>query len=121
MKLEDLFVKPETRGMGVGKAFFAELARVAEEKVSPRSYCLGEFDRSVRVAFSPGLCPDRLVCAQGTLWSDPSCLVPTHGCYQWNTPSIDFYEKSLGASAMSEWMGMRLEGGGIQNLKQFAL
>lgn len=32
-KLEDLFVKPETRGMGVGKAFFAELAKVAEEKV----------------------------------------------------------------------------------------
>ena len=32
-KLEDLFVKPETRGMGVGKAFFAELAKIAEAKV----------------------------------------------------------------------------------------
>lgn len=42
-------------------------------------------------------------------------------CSQWNQPSIDFYEKSLGASAMSEWMGMRLEGEGIANLKKFTL
>lgn len=40
---------------------------------------------------------------------------------QWNQPSIDFYEKVLGASAMHEWMGMRLEGQGISNLKKFAL
>ncbi|PSR70595.1 hypothetical protein PHLCEN_2v13533 [Hermanssonia centrifuga] len=76
-KLEDLFVKPETRGMGVGKAFFAELAKVAEEKADA-----------------------------------------THD--QWNQPSIDFYEKSLGATAMSEWMGMRLTGDGIKNLEKFA-
>ncbi|KAJ3540857.1 hypothetical protein NM688_g6165 [Phlebia brevispora] len=80
--LEDLFVKPETRGMGVGKAFFVELAKVAEEKDC------GRLDWSV---------------------------------LKWNQPSIDFYEKSLGASAMSEWMGMRLEGEGISNLKKFAL
>jgi hypothetical protein len=36
---------------------------------------------------------------------------------QWNQPSIDFYEKRLGAKAMSEWMGMRLEGEGIKNLR----
>jgi len=40
---------------------------------------------------------------------------------KWNQPSIDFYEKGLGAKAMSEWMGMRLEGQGIENLKKFAI
>ena len=39
VKLEDLFVKPEARGAGVGKAFFAELAKVAEEKVSSSHFC----------------------------------------------------------------------------------
>ncbi len=39
---------------------------------------------------------------------------------QWNQPSIDFYEKKLEASAMSDWMGMRLEEAGIENLKKFA-
>ncbi|KAH9941647.1 acyl-CoA N-acyltransferase [Epithele typhae] len=38
---------------------------------------------------------------------------------KWNQPSIDFYEKALGATSMSEWMGMRLEGNQIQNLRQF--
>lgn len=38
---------------------------------------------------------------------------------QWNQPSIDFYEKTLGATAMSDWMGMRLEEAGIENLKKF--
>ncbi|KAH9951564.1 acyl-CoA N-acyltransferase [Amylocystis lapponica] len=39
---------------------------------------------------------------------------------KWNQPSIDFYEKSLNATPMLEWMGMRLETDGIdrlQNLK----
>jgi hypothetical protein len=39
---------------------------------------------------------------------------------QWNQPSIDFYEQSLGATMMSEWVGMRLEEDGIENLKRFA-
>lgn len=39
---------------------------------------------------------------------------------QWNKPSIDFYEKALGAKSMSEWMGMRLEEEEIANLKTFA-
>ena len=38
---------------------------------------------------------------------------------QWNQPSIDFYEKRLGAKPMSEWMGMRLEEEGIDSLKNF--
>lgn len=32
-QLEDLFVTPECRGLGIGKALFAELGKVAEEKV----------------------------------------------------------------------------------------
>lgn len=43
-------------------------------------------------------------------------LEPIH---QWNQPSINFYEKTLGASALSEWVGMRLEEGGIEGLKKF--
>ncbi|KAH7907295.1 acyl-CoA N-acyltransferase [Hygrophoropsis aurantiaca] len=80
--LEDLFVKPETRNIGVGKALFAELAKVAQEKNCAR------LDWSV---------------------------------LKWNTPSIDFYEKVLQASSMHDWMGMRLEERGIENLKQFAV
>ncbi|KAJ3484823.1 hypothetical protein NLI96_g5377 [Meripilus lineatus] len=68
--LEDLYVNPDFRGSGIGKAFFAELSKIAEEK--------------------------------------------------WNQPSIDFYEKTLDASPMSEWMGMRLEEAGIAKLKRFA-
>jgi len=40
---------------------------------------------------------------------------------QWNTPSIAFYEKTLEAKGMEEWMGMRLEEHGIENLKKFAV
>ncbi|KAH9839121.1 acyl-CoA N-acyltransferase [Rhodofomes roseus] len=79
--LEDLFVDESYRGKGVGKAFFAELAKVAQEKNCAR------LDWSV---------------------------------LKWNQPSIDFYEKKLSATAMSEWMGMRLEEGGIENLKKLA-
>ena len=39
--------------------------------------------------------------------------------YQWNKPSIDFYEKVLGAHEMSEWRIMRLEGEEIGNLRKF--
>jgi GNAT superfamily N-acetyltransferase len=35
---------------------------------------------------------------------------------KWNQPSIDFYEKRLGATRMSAWVGMRLEGDGIARL-----
>ncbi|KAI0725281.1 acyl-CoA N-acyltransferase [Fomitopsis betulina] len=76
--LEDLFVDETYRGKGVGKAFFAELAKVAQEKNCAR------LDWSV---------------------------------LKWNQPSIDFYEKKLGATAMSEWMGMRLEEEGIEGLQ----
>jgi len=38
---------------------------------------------------------------------------------KWNQPSIDFYEKGLGATAMKEWEGMRLEGEAIKGLRKF--
>ena len=38
---------------------------------------------------------------------------------KWNTPSIKFYEgEQVGANAMSEWMGMRVEGEGLQKLAE---
>ena len=40
--------------------------------------------------------------------------------FQWNQPSIEFYDKTLGATAMTEWMGMRLEGEDIRKLRRFA-
>ncbi|KAF9051580.1 acyl-CoA N-acyltransferase [Panaeolus papilionaceus] len=78
--LEDLYVKPEHRSLGVGKAFFGHLGKIAQEKGCAR------LDWSV---------------------------------LKWNQPSIDFYEKRLGAKPMTEWMGMRLEGEGIDDLKKF--
>ncbi|KAF4618658.1 hypothetical protein D9613_009947 [Agrocybe pediades] len=78
--LEDLYVKPENRSQGVGKAFFGHLGKIAQEKNCAR------LDWSV---------------------------------LKWNQPSIDFYEKRLGAKPMPEWMGMRLEEEGIENLKKF--
>ncbi|KAF9225821.1 acyl-CoA N-acyltransferase [Gyrodon lividus] len=81
MYLEDLFVKPEARNMGIGKALFAELGTIAQKK-----NC-GRLDWSVLT---------------------------------WNEPSIAFYEKVLSAKRMDGWMGMRLTGEGIENLKKFA-
>ncbi|KAF7316370.1 N-acetyltransferase domain-containing protein [Mycena indigotica] len=79
MHLEDLYVTPESRGSGLGKALFAELGKIAQEKNCAR------LDWSV---------------------------------LKWNQPAIDFYEKALKAKPMSEWMGMRLEEGGIEDLKE---
>ncbi|KAJ7754516.1 acyl-CoA N-acyltransferase [Mycena metata] len=80
MYLEDLYVSPESRGKGLGKALFAELGRIAQEKECAR------LDWSV---------------------------------LKWNAPSIAFYEKTLNASPMSEWLGMRLQEDGIESLKKF--
>ncbi|KXN82195.1 Diamine acetyltransferase 2 [Leucoagaricus sp. SymC.cos] len=76
--LEDLFVKPEYRSFGVGKALFRKLGEVAQAK---------------------------------------DCARLDWAVLKWNQPSIDFYEKKLGATMMSEWVGMRLEEDGISNLK----
>ncbi|KZW02045.1 acyl-CoA N-acyltransferase [Exidia glandulosa HHB12029] len=78
--LEDLFVTPEARGWGIGKALFGELGKEAEANDCSR------IDWSV---------------------------------LKWNQPSIDFYEKVLGAEAMSEWQGMRLTTEGIKRLEKF--
>nr|GAT59205.1 predicted protein [Mycena chlorophos] len=79
--LEDLYVSPESRGTGLGKALFAELGKIAQEKNCAR------LDWSV---------------------------------LKWNQPAIDFYEKALKATAMGEWMGMRLDEAGIESLTKFA-
>ncbi|KZT03815.1 acyl-CoA N-acyltransferase [Laetiporus sulphureus 93-53] len=79
--LEDLYVEPEYRSAGIGKALFSELGRVAQER---------------------------------------NCARMDWSVLKWNQPSIDFYEKRLGATAMSEWMGMRLDEDGIERLKQLA-
>ncbi|THV04684.1 acyl-CoA N-acyltransferase [Dendrothele bispora CBS 962.96] len=79
--LEDLYVSPEYRSHGVGKALFGELAKVAKEK---------------------------------------NCARLDWAVLKWNQPSIDFYEKRVGAKAMSEWEGMRLEEQGIDNLLGWA-
>ena len=49
------------------------------------------------------------------------CLLTFKLTLQWNTPSITFYEEGLGAAMMSEWVGMRLEEEGIENLKRFSI
>ncbi|KAJ6588765.1 acyl-CoA N-acyltransferase [Mycena capillaripes] len=82
MYLEDLYVSPESRGQGVGKALFGALGRIAKEKECAR------LDWSV---------------------------------LKWNHPSIAFYEHTLSATQMSEWVGMRLDEGGIERLERFAL
>jgi hypothetical protein len=40
---------------------------------------------------------------------------------KWNAPSIGFYEQTLKAKRMEEWVGMRLEDGtgGIEALRRF--
>ena len=35
---------------------------------------------------------------------------------RWNKPSIDFYEKIIGATELSEWMGMRVDGPALKKL-----
>lgn len=81
-QLEDLFVSETSRGAGVGKALFGELAAVAQEN---------------------------------------NCARMDWAVLKWNKPSIDFYEKALGAIPMSEWQGMRLEEDGIERLKRFRI
>ncbi len=50
MYLEDLFVEPSCRGLGIGKAMFAELARIAVDRGCERLdwWCLDWNERSVR-------------------------------------------------------------------------
>jgi GNAT superfamily N-acetyltransferase len=74
--LEDLFVRPEARGSGLGKALLKRLAALAVERDCARLE-----------------------------WS----------VLDWNEPSIQFY-KALGAKAMDEWTGMRVDGQALSEL-----
>jgi GNAT superfamily N-acetyltransferase len=74
--LEDLFVRPEFRGKGIGKALLVHLAQVAIQNNCGRM-----------------------------VWQ----------VLDWNTPAIQFYE-SLGASALKEWITMRVKGETLEKL-----
>jgi GNAT superfamily N-acetyltransferase len=95
-QLEDLYVAPEHRNLGVGKALFGHLGKVAEENDCPR------LDWAVLKVCCLIVCP--------------SC---SNILAQWNAPSIAFYEQVLGAKPMDEWKGMRLETEGIRNLRKY--
>ncbi|TFK26587.1 acyl-CoA N-acyltransferase [Coprinopsis marcescibilis] len=53
----------------------------------------------------------------GAIAQSKDCARLDWAVLKWNQPSIDFYEKRLGAKPMSEWVGMRLDESGIEDLK----
>jgi GNAT superfamily N-acetyltransferase len=73
---EDVFVRPQWRGDGIGRALFAAVAAVAAER---------GYERLDWVVLD------------------------------WNEPAIDFYE-GLGASHLSDWQTMRLDGDGLRRV-----
>ncbi|KAF8462096.1 acyl-CoA N-acyltransferase [Russula ochroleuca] len=52
---------------------------------------------------------------------DKDCARMDWSVLKWNQPSIDFYEKCLHAKAQDEWLGMRLDEEGIENLKNITM
>jgi hypothetical protein len=65
-----------------------------------------------------GLWPYGLVGAQGRKSTTHTYATRSDSSnVKWNQPSIDFYEKYLHAKPQDEWLGMRLEVDGIENLK----
>jgi len=52
---------------------------------------------------------------------DQDCARMDWSVLKWNQPSIDFYEKCLHAKAQDEWLGMRLDEEGIENLKNITM
>ena len=76
--LEDLFVLPEERGKGYGKALLKHLAHIAVER---------------------------------------GCGRLEWACLDWNTPSIEFYTRGMGAVPMDQWTVYRLTG---ETLRQAA-
>lgn len=65
-KLEDLFVKPEYRSKGVGKRFFGELGKIAQEKVCRRVFRIWRGTNAITLLIEE-LRPARLVRTQGKL------------------------------------------------------
>ncbi len=74
--VEDLFVRPAFRGLGIGKALLLRVAAIAHTEKCGRLQ-----------------------------WD----------VLEWNEPAIAFYEK-LGASMMTEWRIMRVDGDGLAKL-----
>lgn len=69
------------------------------------------------------MCPHGLDCFEGealiVYYSVTDMMPHNPAMYQWNKPSIDFYEQKLGAIAMSDWLNMRLNEDGIIRLREF--
>lgn len=74
--VEDIFVRPEQRGRGIGRALLARVAEWAMERGCARLE-----------------------------WS----------ALDWNEPALRFYE-GIGATRMSGWRMLRLQGGALQAL-----
>ena len=93
-QLEDLFVIPKARNIGVGKAFFAELGKIAESKVySTCRYCPCNTNSRSRMS---GLRSPRLVRTQGKFF----VCVRTHRfhnpCISGTSLQLTFTMKVLG-------------------------
>jgi len=56
----------------------------------------------------------------GKIAQQENCARMDWSVLKWNTPSIDFYEKKLKATKMDDWVGMRLEEDGIEELTKLA-
>jgi len=56
----------------------------------------------------------------GKIAQEKNCARMDWSVLKWNTPSIDFYEKKLKATKMDDWVGMRLEEDGIEELTKLA-
>jgi len=56
----------------------------------------------------------------GKIAQEKNCARMDWSVLKWNTPSIDFYEKKLKATKMDDWVGMRLEEDGIEELANLA-
>ncbi|TYJ55885.1 hypothetical protein B9479_003408 [Cryptococcus floricola] len=87
--LEDLYVKPSERNLGLGKRLFGELGVIAKEKGCQRM--------------------EWRVLKAGFHCSWPKSFRADQRV-QWNEPSIAFYTQCLKADPQSEWEGMRIEG-----------
>ncbi|KAF7360450.1 Acyl-CoA N-acyltransferase [Mycena venus] len=57
----------------------------------------------------------------GRVAREKNCARLDWAVLKWNEPSIGFYEKTLHATQMSDWVGMRLDEAGIASLERFAL
>lgn len=136
MYLEDLFVRPEWRGRGFGRALLREMGREAlrvageAHAVGGESVANAEVETSETGAASQaGAAAAASVDAEGREGGEgeeggkkEKGKGNTKGrvewsVLKWNQPSIDFYEsEGVGARKMDGWWRMRVEGEGVGRL-----